>query len=58
MDALVLNAGQREQEVRDLKRDISDMLRLIQRLTGDLETLQKKVGITEVHSENLASQGC
>ncbi|KAG7236538.1 hypothetical protein INR49_000801 [Caranx melampygus] len=42
MDALVLNAGQREQEVRDLKREISDMLRLIQRLTGDLEALQRK----------------
>ncbi|XP_022621249.1 keratin, type II cytoskeletal 8-like isoform X1 [Seriola dumerili] len=42
MDAMVLNAGQREQEVRDLKRDISDMLRLIQRLNGDLEALLRK----------------
>ncbi|XP_071320943.1 intermediate filament protein ON3-like [Trachinotus anak] len=42
MDAMVLNAGQREQEVRDLKRDISDMVRLIQRLTGELEALIRK----------------
>ncbi|KAI3365992.1 hypothetical protein L3Q82_009824 [Scortum barcoo] len=42
MDAMVLNAGQREQEVRDLKREMSDMLRLIQRLNGDLEALLRK----------------
>uniref|UniRef100_A0AAQ5YZN7 Keratin, type II cytoskeletal 8 n=1 Tax=Amphiprion ocellaris TaxID=80972 RepID=A0AAQ5YZN7_AMPOC len=42
MDALVLNAGQREQEVRDIRRDISDVVRLIQRLTGDLEALKRK----------------
>ncbi|XP_041638240.1 intermediate filament protein ON3-like [Cheilinus undulatus] len=42
MDAMVLNAGQREQEVRDLRRDISDMVRLIQRLNGDLEALMRK----------------
>ncbi|XP_035533883.1 keratin, type II cytoskeletal 8-like isoform X2 [Morone saxatilis] len=42
MDAMVLNVGQREQEVRDLRRDISDMVRLIQRLNGDLEALQRK----------------
>lgn len=48
MDAMVLNAGQREQEVRDLRRDISDMVRLIQRLNGDLEALIRKVGITQM----------
>ncbi|TKS66539.1 Keratin, type II cytoskeletal 8 [Collichthys lucidus] len=42
MDAMVLNVGQREQDVRDLKREIADMLRLIQRLKGDLETLIRK----------------
>lgn len=42
MDALVLHAGQREQEVRDIRRDISDLVRLIQRLTGDLEALKRK----------------
>ncbi|KAM9334044.1 keratin, type II cytoskeletal 8-like isoform 2-T2 [Symphorus nematophorus] len=42
MDALVLNAGQREQEVRDLRRDISDLVRHIQRLNGDLEALMRK----------------
>ena len=43
MDVLVFNAGQREQEVRDLKRDISDMARHIQRMNGDLEALLRKV---------------
>ncbi|XP_027131846.1 keratin, type II cytoskeletal 8 [Larimichthys crocea] len=42
MDAMVLNVGQREQDVRDLRREIADMLRLIQRLKGDLETLIRK----------------
>lgn len=43
MDVMVLNAGQREQEVRDVKRDIADMLRHIQRMNGDLEVLLRKV---------------
>lgn len=43
MDVMVLNAGQREQEVRDVKREIADMLRHIQRLNGDLEVLLRKV---------------
>ncbi|KAF3857266.1 hypothetical protein F7725_009125 [Dissostichus mawsoni] len=43
MDALVLNAGEREQEVRDLRRDIADLVRIIQRLNGDLEALIRKV---------------
>ncbi|KAG8004556.1 Keratin [Nibea albiflora] len=42
MDAMVLNVGQREQDVRDIKREIADLLRLIQRLKGDLETLTRK----------------
>ncbi|XP_047432001.1 intermediate filament protein ON3-like [Mugil cephalus] len=42
MDALVTSAGQREQEVRDIKREISDIIRLIQRLTGDLDALKRK----------------
>lgn len=43
MDVMVLNAGQREQEVRDVKREIADMMRHIQRLNGDLEVLLRKV---------------
>lgn len=46
MDVLVFNAGQREQEVRDLKREIADMLRHIQRLNGELEALLRKVRAT------------
>ncbi|XP_037618304.1 keratin, type II cytoskeletal 8-like isoform X3 [Sebastes umbrosus] len=42
MDAMVLNAGQREQEVRDLRREISDLVRHIQRRNGDLEALRRK----------------
>lgn len=42
MDSMVLNAGQREHEVREVKREISDLLRLIQRLKGDLESLTRK----------------
>lgn len=46
----MLNVGQREQDVRDLRREIADMLRLIQRLKGDLETLIRKVGITYINT--------
>lgn len=46
MDVMVFNAGQREQEVRDLKREIADMLRHIQRLNGELEALLRKVRVT------------
>lgn len=50
MDVMVFNAGQREQEVRDLRREISDMVRHIQRLNGDLEALLRKVGITHINT--------
>lgn len=43
IDVMVLKAGEREQEVRDVRREISDTLRLIQRLKGDLEALARKV---------------
>lgn len=46
MDVMVFNAGQREQAVRDLKREIADMLRHIQRLNGELEALLRKVRVT------------
>ncbi|XP_004575241.1 keratin, type II cytoskeletal 8 isoform X1 [Maylandia zebra] len=42
MESLVQTVGEREQEVRDIKREISDLLRLIQRLTADLESLRRK----------------
>lgn len=50
MDTMVLTAGQREKDVRDLKREISDLVRLIQRLNGDLEALQRKVGIAQINT--------
>lgn len=55
MDALVLNVGQREQDVRDLRREISDLVRHSQRLKGDLEALIRKVWIT--HTRNTQSSG-
>uniref|UniRef100_A0A1A7XM44 Keratin, type II cytoskeletal 8 n=1 Tax=Iconisemion striatum TaxID=60296 RepID=A0A1A7XM44_9TELE len=42
MDDLVQSAGQREQEVRDIKREISDLLRIIQRLKSELEGLKRR----------------
>lgn len=45
MDAMVTKAEQSEQDVRDIRRDISDTVRHIQRLTGDLDALTRKVGI-------------
>ncbi|XP_039998087.1 intermediate filament protein ON3-like [Xiphias gladius] len=57
MDALVLNAGQREQEVRDLKREISDMVRLIQRLNGDLDALLRKEESLRKDISNVRTEG-
>ncbi|XP_034406032.1 keratin, type II cytoskeletal 8-like isoform X2 [Cyclopterus lumpus] len=42
MDAMASTAGQQEKDVRDLRREISDLVRHIQRLNGDLEALQRK----------------
>ncbi|XP_030610017.1 intermediate filament protein ON3-like [Archocentrus centrarchus] len=42
IESLVQTAGQREQEVRDVRREISDLLRLIQKLNGDLEAFKRK----------------
>lgn len=47
MDTMVFSAGQREQEVRDLKRDVADLLRHIQRLNADLESQLRKVCLAE-----------
>ncbi|XP_040888480.1 intermediate filament protein ON3-like isoform X2 [Toxotes jaculatrix] len=59
IDALALNAGQREQEARDVKREISDMLRLLQRLNGDLDafirkedSLKKEISDTRTEGDN------
>ncbi|MEQ2244501.1 hypothetical protein ILYODFUR_017768, partial [Ilyodon furcidens] len=42
IESLVQSAGQKEQAVRDIKREISDILRQIQRLSGDLDGLKRK----------------
>lgn len=41
---MVFDAGQREQEVRDVKRDVADLVRQIQRLNADLDAQRRKVG--------------
>ncbi|XP_029375019.1 intermediate filament protein ON3-like isoform X2 [Echeneis naucrates] len=57
IDALALTAGQREQEVRDLKRNISDMVRLIQRLNGDMAALLRKEESLKKEITEAQSQG-
>jgi len=42
MDDMVNTAGQYERDVRDVKKDIADLLRLIQKLNGELEQLRKR----------------
>ncbi|XP_054881017.1 keratin, type II cytoskeletal 8-like [Poeciliopsis prolifica] len=42
IESLVQSAEQKEQEVREQKRDISDLMRLIQRLTAELDSLKRK----------------
>lgn len=37
-------AGKREQEMKDQKNDIAELIRQIQRLKADLEILTKQVG--------------
>lgn len=56
MDAMVLTAGQREQEVRDVKREISDLIRLIQRLNGDLDSLRRKEESLKKEIENVQQE--
>ncbi|XP_076017981.1 intermediate filament protein ON3-like [Genypterus blacodes] len=57
MDAMIQNAGQREQDVREVKKDISDMLRLIQRLNAELESLRKKKENAEKDVEDMEVEG-
>ncbi|KAI4831374.1 hypothetical protein KUCAC02_000918 [Chaenocephalus aceratus] len=57
MDALVLNAGEREQEVRYLTRDIADLVRIIQRLNGDLEALIRKEESMKSYTTELKQDG-
>ncbi|KAM7365516.1 hypothetical protein PAMP_016436 [Pampus punctatissimus] len=63
MDVMVSKARQRDQDVRDLKRELSDMLRLIQKLNGDLLVLTNKEeslksdisNMRTEHEENMVS---
>nr|XP_043872742.1 intermediate filament protein ON3-like isoform X2 [Solea senegalensis] len=56
-DALVVSAGQREQDVRELKREISDTQRLIQRLNADMEVLIRKEESLKKDISSLRTEG-
>ncbi|KAM9766963.1 intermediate filament protein ON3-like isoform 2-T2 [Menidia menidia] len=57
MDVMVLNAGQREQELRDIKREISDTLRYIQRLKADLDALKRKENALKKEIDEVRKDG-
>lgn len=50
MDDMATKAEKGEQDLRDLKRDIADLVRTIQRLTGELDALKRKVGKTDIYT--------
>ena len=43
MDVMALKAGKFEDDLRDSKKEMSDLVRQIQRLKHEQETLKKKV---------------
>lgn len=45
MDVMVWKAGQREHELREIRKEIADMVRFILRQNGDLDALKRKVGV-------------
>ncbi|XP_046886913.1 intermediate filament protein ON3-like isoform X2 [Hypomesus transpacificus] len=57
MDDMVLKAGKHEQDVRDIKKEIADMLRVIQRLNADLDALRKRKESLEKDIEDAEGAG-
>ncbi|KAK0135662.1 Keratin, type II cytoskeletal 8 [Merluccius polli] len=57
MDAMVLSAGLHEQDVREVKKDVTEMITLIQRLRMDLDTLRKKKESLEADLESMDAEG-
>ncbi|XP_033835918.2 keratin, type II cytoskeletal 8-like [Periophthalmus magnuspinnatus] len=57
IDELVYTAGKRETEVRELRRDISDMQRLVERLKGELETLIRREESIKREIETVTVEG-
>lgn len=47
MEDMMQEAGKREQEMKDQKNDIAELIRQIQRLKADLEILTKQVSISQ-----------
>ncbi|CAB1327725.1 unnamed protein product [Coregonus sp. 'balchen'] len=57
MDDIVLTAGQYDHDVRDVKKEIADMLRLIQRLKAELEALKRQKMVLEKDIEDAEVDG-
>lgn len=57
IDELVYTAGKREQQVRELRRDISDMQRLVERLKADLETLIRRELTLKKEIDTVTTEG-
>ncbi|KAI4875521.1 hypothetical protein NFI96_032487 [Prochilodus magdalenae] len=57
MDDLVLKAGKHEQDVKDIRKEISEIQRNIQRLTSDIEVLKKKKNSLEDEIRNTELSG-
>ncbi|CAL8307308.1 unnamed protein product [Merluccius merluccius] len=57
MDAMVLSAGLHEQDMREVKKDVTEMITLIQRLRMDLDTLRKKKESLEADLDSMDAEG-
>lgn len=57
IDELVSTVGQREQEVREIRREISDLQRHVERLKADLETLIRKETSFQKEIVNTTKEG-
>ncbi|XP_054642836.1 intermediate filament protein ON3-like isoform X2 [Dunckerocampus dactyliophorus] len=57
MDVKVLKAGPREEDVRDVRRAISDTARLVQRLHSHLDALKRKEESLKKDTEDAAAEG-
>nr|XP_057908183.1 intermediate filament protein ON3-like [Doryrhamphus excisus] len=57
MDVMLLKVGQCEQEVRDVRREISDAARLIRRLNVDLDALKRKEDTVRKDIQDATTEG-
>ncbi|KAL2088114.1 hypothetical protein ACEWY4_016942 [Coilia grayii] len=57
MDAMVLKAGKYEDDMRDMKKEIADLLRQIQRLNSEMDALRKKKESLELEITQAEDKG-